>query len=144
MCFDLPFLHQAMPSFNPLSLQLAEQHCREQLQIIEQQPHIHERVASWLQRHTAPPSLEQAALELCMTPRTLNRHLARYGVSFKELADIQRKSRAEQLLRETNWSIDRIAETLGYGDPSNFNRAFRRWFGKAPSVYRQHDLSKDL
>jgi AraC-like DNA-binding protein len=137
LCFDLPFLQQPMPSFNPLSLQLAEQHCREELQLIEQQPHIHERVASWLQRHTATPSLEQAALELCMTPRTLNRHLARYGVSFKELADTQRKSRAEQLLRETNWSIDRIAEALGYGDPSNFNRAFRRWFGVAPSVFRQ-------
>lgn len=141
LCFDLPFLHQTMPSFNPLSLQLAEQHCREQLQLIEQQPHIHERVASWLQRHTAPPSLAQAATELCMTPRTLNRQLARYGVSYKELTDIQRKSRAEQLLRETNWSIDRIAETLGYGDPSNFNRAFRRWFGMAPSRFRRHGMA---
>jgi len=137
LCFDLPFLQQPMSSFNPLSLQLAEQHCREQLQLIEQQPHIHERVVSWLQRHAAPPSLEQAALELCMTPRTLNRHLARYGVSYKELADMQRRGRAEQLLRETNWSIDRIAEALGYGDPSNFNRAFRRWYGVAPSSFRQ-------
>lgn len=144
LCFDLPFLQQSMPSFNPLSLQLAEQHCREQLQLIEQQPHIHERVASWLQRYTAPPSLEQAALELCMTSRTLNRHLARYGVTYKELADTQRKSRAEQLLRETNWSIDRIAEALGYGDPSNFNRAFRRWFGVAPSAYRQQDMARDV
>jgi AraC-like DNA-binding protein len=143
LCFDLPFLQQSMPSFNPLSLQLAEQQCREQLQLIEQQPHIHERVASWLQRHMAPPSLEQAALELCMTSRTLNRHLARYGVTYKELADTQRKSRAEQLLRETNWSIDRIAEALGYGDPSNFNRAFRRWFGVAPSAYRQQDVMRD-
>jgi AraC-like DNA-binding protein len=144
LCFDLPFLQQSMPSFNPLSLQLAEQHCREQLQLIEQQPHIHERVASWLQRHTSPPGLEQAAMELCMTPRTLNRHLARYGVSYKELADTQRKSRAEQLLRETNWSIDRIAEVLGYGDPSNFNRAFRRWFGVAPSTWRQQEAAGDI
>jgi len=137
LCFDRPFLQQSLSSFNPLSLQVAEQHCREQLQLIEQQPHIHERVTSWLQRYTAPPTLEHAALELCMTPRTLTRHLARYGVSYKELADTQRRSRAEQLLRETNWSIDRIAEALGYGDPSNFNRAFRRWFAVAPSAYRQ-------
>lgn len=137
LCFDTPFLSQPMPSFNPLSLQLAEQHCREQLQLITQETHLHERVASWLQRYAAPPNLQSAAIDLCMTPRTLNRHLARYGTSYKELADVQRKSRAEQLLRETNWSIDRIAETLGYGDPSNFNRAFRRWFGVAPSVFRQ-------
>lgn len=140
LCFDLAFLRQPMPSFNPLSLRMAEQQCREQLQLIEQQPPVHERLALWLQRHTTPPSLEQAAVELCVTPRTLNRHLARYGVSYKELADIQRKSRAEQLLRETNWSIDRIAEALGYGDPSNFNRAFRRWFGIAPSLFRRREM----
>lgn len=139
ICFDLPYLDQSMPSFNPLSLQLARQQCREQLEQIDRQSPLHERVAMALQRHSAPPTLQGMAQEMCMTPRTLNRQLARNGVSYKELADAQRKSRAEQLLRETNWSIDRIAEALGYADPSNFNRAFRRWFGVAPSVLRRRE-----
>jgi len=139
ICFDLPYLDKAMPSFNPLSLQLARQHCNEQLEQIDQESQLHERVAVWLQRHLAPPSLESAAKGMCMTPRTFNRQLARYGISYKELADAQRRSRAEQLLRETNWPIDRIAEALGYADPSNFNRAFRRWFGVAPSVMRRRE-----
>lgn len=34
-------------------------------------------------------------------------------------------------------SIDEIAEHLGYSDPSNFGRAFRKWEGMSPSAWRR-------
>jgi len=40
------------------------------------------------------------------------------------------------LRRSTQMSIDEIAEHLGYSDPSNFGRAFRKWEGISPSAWR--------
>ena len=33
--------------------------------------------------------------------------------------------------------VQDIAQSLGYIDPANFARAFRRWTGESPSAYRR-------
>ena len=33
-------------------------------------------------------------------------------------------------------SVEELAFALGYNDPANFRRAFRRWEGVAPTIYR--------
>jgi AraC-like DNA-binding protein len=47
-----------------------------------------------------------------------------------------RRARAIELLR-TQASIEEIAECLGYTDPANFTRAFRRWTGRSPRAARK-------
>ncbi|RYE26811.1 MAG: helix-turn-helix domain-containing protein, partial [Sphingobacteriales bacterium] len=37
--------------------------------------------------------------------------------------------------------IVQVAEYLGYNDAANFTRAFRKWTGTTPSVYRLQALS---
>lgn len=42
----------------------------------------------------------------------------------------------KHLLIETDDAIEQVAAKVGYGDASNFRRAFRRWTGFAPLQYR--------
>ena len=39
-----------------------------------------------------------------------------------------------QYLQAGKLSVQEIAYTLGYNDPANFRRAFKRWTGRAPST----------
>ncbi|MGH7895572.1 MAG: AraC family transcriptional regulator ligand-binding domain-containing protein [Candidatus Binatia bacterium] len=87
------------------------------------------------------PSLETAAKRLHVSSRTLVRRLQRAGTTYSELLDAQRRERAEALLRDRNLGIADVSNCLGYGDPANFGRACRRWFGMAPRQYRKRLLS---
>ncbi|MGA0603847.1 AraC family transcriptional regulator ligand-binding domain-containing protein [Caulobacter sp. KR2-114] len=68
--------------------------------------------------------------------RTLVRRLSEAGTGYRELLDRELRGRAERLLQEDSLSHARIAEELGYTDPSSFSRACRRWFGRASQVSR--------
>jgi len=81
-------------------------------------------------------SIEQAAQLLSMHPRTLNRRLKERDTSFKALLDEARFEVARQLLEFTGISIIEIAATLDYADASAFTRAFRRWSGTTPALWR--------
>jgi AraC-like DNA-binding protein len=81
-------------------------------------------------------SLEALAADLGVSPRTLRRHLVAHGTSYQALLEEERLSLAASYLLDTDEDVGWIATQLGYGDPSNFRRAFRRWTGKAPSAYR--------
>lgn len=49
---------------------------------------------------------------------------------------IARQRQALRLLRRPEVSLQRIALYLGYSDPTNFTRAFKRWTGEPPSDTR--------
>jgi AraC-like DNA-binding protein len=83
------------------------------------------------------PSVHAMARELGMSPRSLLRQLKQEGATYQKLLDDARKEQAEWYLRNTHLRIEVIAERLGYIDASGFNRAFRRWFGKSPSIFRK-------
>ncbi|NNC99903.1 MAG: helix-turn-helix domain-containing protein [Gammaproteobacteria bacterium] len=83
------------------------------------------------------PTLVVLADELCMSPRTLIRKLARQGSSYKQALEKTRLEQAEQLLRQTHLTAAEIAEMLGYREPANFGRAFKRWTGLTPSSWRR-------
>ena len=48
-----------------------------------------------------------------------------------------RAEHATRYLRETRMPIASIAYRLGFNDPSNFRRAYRRWTGQAPGDVRR-------
>lgn len=83
------------------------------------------------------PSLEQMAQRLGMAPRTLRRHLRHDGAGYAELLEDARKREALRLLANPSLAAHQIAARLGYLDPANFTRAFRRWTGQTPSDYRR-------
>lgn len=88
-------------------------------------------------------SIDSTARAMGTSVRTLQRSLRRdNGVDFRELANVVRLRRAEELLRGTSVSITQIAMDFGYSSPANFSRAFRKGCGLAPHEYRQKLLTK--
>jgi AraC-like DNA-binding protein len=71
-----------------------------------------------------------------MHSRTLSRHLNAFGTGFRELADESRYEIARQMLRDSAMDVAQIAALLDYADGSAFTRAFRRWSGTTPAVWR--------
>ena len=88
-------------------------------------------------------SLETVARRLAVTPRTLQRRLARAGASFQILCDQVRKAAAETYLTNTSLSISEVTYLLGYSEPTSFHRACRRWFGGVTAqAFRESRLSQ--
>jgi AraC-like DNA-binding protein len=91
-------------------------------------------------------AMEAAVAErLAMTVRTMHRRLAEADTSFRKIRDELLRERAEGLLRERRVPIAEVSYLLGYGEPSNFHRAFRRWTGLTPAAWRAaNPTAKDL
>lgn len=82
------------------------------------------------------PSQAEVARALALSPRTLARRLEEAQTSFTALLDETRRSLAEQYLQRTDFSVAEVAYLVGFAESSSFNRAFRRWTGRAPGDAR--------
>lgn len=88
------------------------------------------------------PKRQTVASALSMSTRTLQRRLQEEHTSFQQLLDETRRELAMQLLRQRNLTLLEVAYLLGFADPSNFFRAFKRWFGMPPGQYREQHLDR--
>ncbi|MEK1906332.1 MAG: AraC family transcriptional regulator [Pseudomonas sp.] len=82
------------------------------------------------------PKREAVAQALLLSERTLQRRLQEEGSSYQQLLDDTRRELAGQYLAQANLTLLEVAYLLGFADPSNFFRAFRRWFDTTPGEYR--------
>jgi AraC-like DNA-binding protein len=80
---------------------------------------------------------ETVAGRLKMSRRTLQRRLQADGTSFRGLVDSLRRDLAMRYLCEREVAIAEVAFLLGFSEASAFHRAFRRWSGTTPSLYRK-------
>lgn len=87
------------------------------------------------------PHQEVIANGLHMSSRSLQRKLKNETTSFRALLDDVRKDLAQNYLSNSARPIIDIAFQLGFQDPSNFTRAFKRWFDMSPSAFRRQPLS---
>lgn len=78
---------------------------------------------------------DQVAARLHLSGRHLARRLTEEGTSFRQLQDQERRGVAEDMLRR-QCRIQQVAEALGFSDESAFAKAFRRWTGVSPSMFR--------
>ncbi len=96
----------------------------------------HTRSAIWAGLSEGPPTLAGIASALHMPPRTLQRHLAAEGTTFRREIEQIRAEAAGAILRERAIPIEEVAFLLGYTEASTFYRSFKRWTGKTPRQYR--------
>lgn len=83
------------------------------------------------------PALTECARALHLSPATLQRHLAREGLSFQSLKDALRRDLAIQRLNTSRVPLAELASELGFADSASFQRAFKKWTGGAPGLYRR-------
>jgi two-component system response regulator YesN len=85
-------------------------------------------------------SLDGVARRLATSRRQLQRAFAEAGeTSFRdELARI-RMSHARALLAEDHLPVRQVAARVGYHQPAQFAKSFRRYHGKPPSAYRREN-----
>ncbi|MGI9242710.1 MAG: helix-turn-helix domain-containing protein [Verrucomicrobiales bacterium] len=93
-------------------------------------------VASHL-KHGTPPSSDEAADLLNIHRSTLSRALRSEGLTWRRLVDRARLGQARQRLTQTTESVKEIAYSLGYTEPGNFIRAFKRLTGSTPEAFRR-------
>lgn len=83
------------------------------------------------------PSLDRIAHELRVPAASIQRDLAEQGMTYKDAVELTRRSLASAYLDQRQMPLTEIALLLGYSELSAFTRAFTRWTGVSPSVYRK-------
>ena len=80
---------------------------------------------------------EQIADNVGVSLRTLQRKLGALGTSFQDVYDLTRREVSLQHIQRGELSFGEIAFQLGFSNQSAFQKAFKRWMGVPPSMYRQ-------
>src|SRR5262249_45391124 len=83
------------------------------------------------------PPIASAADAMGMSVRSLQRHLAEAGVTYKSLVTGARLAAARARLEDPDAKILDVALDLGYSDPAHFTRAFRPRAATAPREFRR-------
>lgn len=86
------------------------------------------------------PTLEQVSEQLNMAPWTVRRKLVEEGGSFQQTLNETRRALSISYVRDTALTLGEIAYLLGFGSPTAFQRAFKRWTGEAPGRFRDKSL----
>lgn len=132
-------LQRPLALAHPVAARQARAHCDTELaQLLSSEGSFITTVAEALTLSAAGyPGMDQIAARLHLSTRTLMRRLDKLGVSFRQLMDERRRLDAQVLLADPAQPIETIATRLGYANPANFTRAFRRWTSETPSKYRE-------
>lgn len=83
------------------------------------------------------PTLNDVAAMLYLSPQTLRRRLATEGKSYQGVKDALRRDAAIHLLLSPELSLEDVAQHVGFSETSTFHRAFKKWTGVTPGLYRQ-------
>ena len=87
--------------------------------------------------YSQPLALDDVARRVASSRRQLQRAFAEAGeTTFRTYLQKVRMVRAAQLLRNDSLPVNRVALTVGYRQPAQFAKAFRRHHGMPPSAFR--------
>jgi len=136
LVFPSTWLNRPIPGADALLHQLLEDRAASDRSQVT--PMLHDDVRRAIRALLATGDCCRATVagRLNMHPRTLVRRLQETGTTYQALLDDMRTQIAKQLLHDTRSPVSRIAASLGYGDPTVFTRAFRRWTGLSPREFR--------
>jgi AraC-like DNA-binding protein len=136
--FPARYLDQPLRTADPVTARLVTHQCEQELTQLGYRGDIAAQVRALLaDASDGYPGLDAVAARLRISTRTLKRRLQERGLGFQQLLDEARRRDALRLLDDATLSIEQIALRLGYSDPANFTRAFRKWAGRSPSAHRQ-------
>jgi AraC-like DNA-binding protein len=80
--------------------------------------------------------MEEVAAYFGCSAATLRRKLDAENASFRNLLEEVRLSYGLGMLQESNWTITRVAQAVGYDSASRFSERFALRFGLSPTELR--------
>jgi AraC-like DNA-binding protein len=138
LVFDKTLVEQVLPGANPLLARLNDQAVTDYLaryDLADFATQVRRLLIETLPE--SGPDQAVIARELNVSIRQLQRELQARDYSFKQLTDEVRRDLAISYLEEKQKSIGEITFMLGYSEPANFGRSFKKWTGKTPGEYRE-------
>lgn len=94
------------------------------------------RLAQLLQQHPGQLwTLPEVAAYWHLSARTLIRYLRAEGTTWQAVLDRELARQAQERFAEGGHTVESVALALGYQDATAFRRAFKRWFGMAPTAW---------
>ena len=141
--FPLRYLSLPMPRRDPTLRRLLDRQARAMLQALPQSSETDQQMQRVVLRMLADgePTLARVAGAMHMSPRTLQRRLARHGLSWQQWLDRSREQLAHQYLEDGSLTLADIALLLGFSEQSAFNRAYKRWTGRSPGRDRRQAIN---
>src|SRR5882757_9998461 len=98
---------------------------------------FHDAVAIVETEYASDLSLDDIARRVASSRRQLQRSYAEIGkTTFREHLTAVRMDRAAELLATRGLTVREVAHRVGYRQPAQFAKAFRRHHGLAPSAFR--------
>lgn len=135
--FDSSIMDAPTTLADEATAKMAESQCADILSRMGPREGIVVKVRRILLSHPGHfPPIEIVASHLATSTRTLSRSLQEVSTSYQKILDEVRKEMAIEYLNTSSLPIEEIAALIGYNDPSNFRKAFKRWTGNPPSYYR--------
>ena len=121
-------------STSPAISEVLKVHAEALLQRLDASTTVRARVEALLGERlpTGDVGIESVSRELGLSRQTLFRRLKAEGVTFEQVLDHLRRTRAVLLLEELGASVRHTAHQVGFSDPAAFSRAFKRWTGESP------------
>jgi transcriptional regulator GlxA family with amidase domain len=96
-------------------------------------------VLTWMNEHLAEPlTVDQLAARALMSVRTFARRFVQEtGTTPQRWLTGQRILLAQQLLEETDLTVDEVAGRAGFGNATALRHHFRQWRSTTPLAYRR-------
>ena len=99
-------------------------------------PSVSGRIIAYMDDHSDAVTLASVARRFGYHPNYVSGLIHREtGRTFSRILLEKRMGRAALLLGRTGLSVEEIATMLGYGDQSNFYKAFKAYYGVTPREY---------
>ena len=135
--FDKKALDKPFSFSNPGSLKLAESLCMQELKALAANETLSGKIYNiHLKQAVGFLNVDEMAQKLNVSSRVLSRELQQEGTSYQKILDNVKKQLAVHYLQTSQLNVSEVAYALGFEQPTNFTRAFKKWTGKSPSDYR--------
>lgn len=94
-------------------------------------------IMNYIQNHYLTVTLDELAGKFALSAPYLSKYIKeKSGLTFVENVKKIRMKKAKTLLKNSNMTVERVAEQVGYPSVEHFNRLFKKEFQMTPVQYR--------